>query len=122
MQRKPVIIIGVSAVAVIGAATALTYAVSGTESTTELDHYSAVTVDGHPALIDSLVAGRISSKYQPLPWVGSDIGPVSCPSALKAVAGTTMTCTAKADGGGLVRIPVSVIKAGDTSITWKFER
>jgi hypothetical protein len=120
-MRKPLIITGIAA-AVLGAGT---YAMSGTESTTGLDSYSAVTVDGHRALKDTIVAGRIFGKYHPLPWIGKDlgkdIGNVSCPSALKAVAGTTMTCTAKADGTQ-IKIPVSVVKAGDKSITWKFER
>jgi hypothetical protein len=46
---------------------------------------------------------------------------VSCPTGLKAVAGASITCTAKADGTR-VEIPVSVVEADDESITWKFER
>jgi hypothetical protein len=121
MQRKPLIIAGATAAAVLGAGTALTFSMSGTESTTGLDQYTAATVDGHKALNESIVAGRIDSKYHPLPWIGTAIGSVSCPGALKAVAGTAMTCTATADGKH-VTIPVSVVSAGDTSVTWKFER
>ncbi|WP_151482707.1 DUF4333 domain-containing protein [Streptomyces albicerus] len=121
MQRKHMIVIGVTATALVGGSAGVTYAVSGTQSTTGLDRYTAVTVDGHKALSADIVEGRIGSKYQPLPWVGRDIGPVSCPSGLKAVTGAGITCTAKADGKW-VEIPVRVVKAGDTSITWKFER
>lgn len=121
MRRKHMIIVGVTAVAVLGAGTAATYAVSGTESTTGLDRYTTVTVDGHKALSGHIVAGRIGSKYQPLPWIGRDIGSVSCPSGLRAETGATLTCAAKA-GGKRVEIPVSVVKATDTSVTWKFRR
>ncbi|MDQ0952922.1 hypothetical protein QFZ24_006845 [Streptomyces phaeochromogenes] len=121
MQRKHLIVIGGTAVALVGGGAGVTYAVSGTQSTTELDSYSTVTVDGHKALSAQILGGRIQSKYRPLPWIGRDIGPVSCPSGLKAVAGASLTCTAEADGKR-VEIPVSVVKAGATSITWKFER
>ena len=121
MQRKHMIIVGVTAVAVLGAGSAVTYAVSGTESTTGLDRYDTVEVDGHKAHSNTVVAARIGSKYQPLPWIGEDIGSVACPTGLKAAAGTAMTCTAKADGKR-VAIPVTVVEATDTSGTWKFER
>ena len=83
--------------------------------------YDTVTVDGHKALSGTIVAARIGSKYQPLPWIGKDIGSVACPTGLKAVAGTSLTCTAK-EHGNRVDIPVTVVKATDTSVTWKFER
>ncbi|MEV0218218.1 DUF4333 domain-containing protein [Streptomyces sp. NPDC050704] len=121
MQRKHLVTIGVTTVVVLGAGTGLTYAVSGTQSTSGLDRYTTVTVDGHKALSSDIVAGRIGSKYKPLPWVGRPIGHVSCPTGLKAVAGATITCTAKANDEE-VEIPVRVVKATDTSITWKFER
>ena len=121
MQRKHMTIVGVTAAAVVGGGAGVTYAVSGTESSTSLDRYSTVTQDGQKALSASILGGRIQSKYQPLPWVGRDIGPVSCPGGLKAVTGARITCTAEA-GGKRVEIPVSVVKATDTSITWKFDR
>ncbi|MER7408486.1 hypothetical protein ABT373_40160 [Streptomyces sp. NPDC000070] len=116
MWRKPLIITGIAA-AVLGAGT---YAMSGTESTTGLDSHTAVTVDGHKALSGVIVGLRTQGKYHPLPWVGSEVSGVGCPD-LKAVAGTKVTCTGKADGKQ-IKIPVSVVKAGDKSITWKFER
>lgn len=98
-----------------------TLLLSGTESTTELSQYDTVTVDGHKALAPNIVAGRTQSKYHPLPWVGAQVH-VSCPTGLKAVTGTTITCTGKRNNGTTVDIPVTVIKATDSHITWKFER
>ncbi|MGW1022945.1 DUF4333 domain-containing protein [Streptomyces sp. NPDC002577] len=121
MQRKHLVTTGIAAAVVLGATTAATYALGGTESTTQLDSYSTVTVDGQKALAKNIVAGRIESKYHPLPWIGSKVTGVSCPTGLKAVTGTAMTCTAKGDGKQ-VEIPVSVVRAGGTSVTWKFER
>jgi hypothetical protein len=121
MRRKSVITVTVAAVAVLGAATAMTYALGGTESTTALDRYSTETVDGGKALNSGIVAGRIDSKYHPLPWIGKDVSSLACPSALRAIAGTSTTCTATADGKH-VTIPVRVLKASDTAITWRFER
>ncbi|MFH9887249.1 hypothetical protein ACH4OQ_01490 [Streptomyces luteogriseus] len=121
MERKPLIVTGVAlaAVAVVGGA--LTYAISGTESTTGLDRSTTVTVDGRKALSGSIVAGRISSKYSPLPWIGGDTSVMKCPD-LKAVAGVKVSCTARdGDGKGLA-IPVTVLKADATSVTWKFGR
>ncbi|MFJ8108032.1 hypothetical protein [Streptomyces sp. NPDC096132] len=98
-----------------------TYLLSGTESTTELDQFSTVLVDGHTALAANIVEGRTESRYHPLPWVGTKVS-VTCPGALKAVAGATLTCVGKESGGRTVDIPVSVVKASAHSITWKFER
>ncbi|MFC8196112.1 DUF4333 domain-containing protein [Streptomyces sp. NPDC057298] len=122
MQRKHMIVVGATAAVLVGAGTGVTYAVSGTQSTTGLDKYSSVTVDGHKALSADILQGRIESKYQPLPWVGRDIGAVSCPSGLKAVAGASVTCTAKTAEGKRVEIPVRAVEVTGTSITWKFER
>ncbi|GGT93650.1 DUF4333 domain-containing protein [Streptomyces coeruleorubidus] len=84
-----------------------------------------VKVDGHPAVERTILQARIESWYHPLPWVGEDIGEVSCPAHLKAVAGATETCTARA-GGERVSIPVRVTGVeGDPAtprVTWKFER
>ncbi|MFF4249953.1 DUF4333 domain-containing protein [Streptomyces sp. NPDC001663] len=116
-------------VGAVGGATALvalgglgTYLLSGTESTSELDRYSSVQVDGHKALSGKIVAGRAESKYHPLPWVGKKVSGVTCPTGLKAVAGATITCTGKSTDGRSVDIPVSVVKATGSSVTWKFER
>jgi hypothetical protein len=113
--------------AVAGAAAVLllgglgTRLASGTESTTELNRYDTVTVDGHKALAPNIVAGRTQGKYHPLPWVGVKVE-VSCPKGLKAVTGTTLTCTGRKNDGTTVDIPVTVINATDTRITWKFGR
>lgn len=98
-----------------------THLLSGTESTTGLDATSTVLVDGHRALAPNIVTGRIESKYHPLPWVGRKVS-VSCPTGLKAVAGATVTCVGEEGGGRSVDIPVSVVRAGADSVTWKFER
>lgn len=95
---------------------------AGTESTTALDTQSTATVGGHKALAANVVEGRTRSKYHPLPWIGVKVSDVTCPSGLKAVAGATVTCTGTKSGGGAVDIPVTVIKASDTSVTWKFDR
>lgn len=122
MQRKTL----VSAVGgVAGAAVVFglgTYFLSGTESNTRLSEDTTVSVGGHRALAANIVAGRTQSKYHPLPWVGVKLTEVSCPSGLKAVAGATLTCTGKKSGGGTVKIPVTVVKASDRSVTWKFDR
>ncbi|MFF4257694.1 hypothetical protein ACFY1L_41555 [Streptomyces sp. NPDC001663] len=47
---------------------------------------------------------------------------VSCPRALKAVAGAGLVCTGQKNDGTTVDIPVTVINATDTHITWKFRR
>ncbi|MFJ9151113.1 DUF4333 domain-containing protein [Streptomyces sp. NPDC102270] len=95
---------------------------AGTESTTSLDTQSTASVGGHKALAAYVVEGRTQSKYHPLPWVGVKVTDVSCPSGLKAVTGATLTCTGTRSGGGTVDIPVTVVKASDTSVTWKFDR
>jgi hypothetical protein len=122
MQRK--ILVGA-----VGGATAVvsifgvgTHLLSRTESTTVLDPQSAVSVGGHRALAAHLVAARTASLYHPLPWVGKKVSDVTCPTGLKAVAGATITCSGKKSDGETVEIPVTVVKATDDSITWKFER
>lgn len=121
MKREPLIVTGVAVAAVAVGGGALTYAMSGTESTTGLDKSTTVTVDGHKALSGTVVAGRTSSKYSPLPWIGGDTSVVKCPD-LKAVAGAKVTCTAKDGDGKDLSIPVTVLKADATSVTWTFER
>ncbi|GHG84926.1 DUF4333 domain-containing protein [Streptomyces lanatus] len=117
------------AVGVVGGATAVvalgglgTYLLSGTESTSGLDKDSTVSVDGHRALAANIVAGRTENKYHPLPWVGTKVSGVTCPTGLKAVTGASITCTGKKSDGEVVRIPVRVTKADEDSVTWKFER
>ncbi|TPQ16846.1 hypothetical protein [Streptomyces sporangiiformans] len=122
MLRKTLVMTGAGVAAVAAGLGALTYAMSGTESTTGLDHpVLDATVDGHEALSGRIVASRTQSKYHPLPWIGSEVSKVSCPD-LKAVAGTKVTCTGEDDGGKSVSIPVAVVKASDSAVTWKFER
>ncbi|NEA99292.1 DUF4333 domain-containing protein [Streptomyces sp. SID13726] len=99
-----------------------THFLAGTESTTALDTHSTASVGGHKALAAYVVEGRTESKYNPLPWVGVQVSDVTCPTGLKAVAGASVTCTGKKRDGGSVDIPVSVVKASDTSVTWKFDR
>ena len=45
-----------------------------------------------------------------------------CPTGLKAVRGATLTCTGKQDDGKAVDIPVTVVKATESSVTWTFQR
>lgn len=110
------------AIAVLALGGLGTYLLSGTESTSSLDDHTTVTVDGHQALAAGIVEGRTQSKYHPLPWVGTKVTDMTCPTGLKAVAGAGITCTGKSGDGKSVDIPVSVIKATDSSVTWKFER
>lgn len=122
MQRKTLITVGgAAAAAVLAGGAVLTYTLGGTQSSTGLDSYSSVTVDGQKALAGHIVGGRTESKYHALPWLGTEVKDVRCPD-LKAVAGTKATCTAKKGDGGKVSIPVSVVKADGSSVTWKFER
>lgn len=122
MQRKFLVGVIGGATAVVALGGVGTYLLSGTESTTGLDHpVLKAEVDGHKALDGTIVAARTEGKYHPLPWVGSEVSKVRCPD-LKAVTGTKVTCTAKGDAGKSVSIPVSVVKATDSSVTWKFER
>jgi hypothetical protein len=121
MERKPLLITGAAVAAVAVGGGALTYALSGTESTTGLDRFTTVTVDGRPALSGKIVAGRTESKYSPLPWIGGETSGIRCPD-LKAVTGAEVTCTAKDGDGKDLSIPVTVVKADASSVTWKFER
>ena len=116
-------------ISLIGGATALvavggvgTHLMADTESTTSLDKSSTVQVGGHKALAGNVVAGRTLSRYHPLPRVGKKVADVSCPTGLKAVAGARVTCTGKTNGGKSVDIPVTVVKATDSSVTWTFQR
>jgi hypothetical protein len=123
MQRSKFLIGAVAgATAVVAVGGIGTYLLSGTESTTGLDDFSTVTVNGHRALSAKIVAGRTESKYHPLPWVGEKLTGVTCPTGLKAVAGATVTCTGRNTDGTAVRVPVSVVRATHSSVTWKFER
>ncbi|MDX3641895.1 hypothetical protein [Streptomyces sp. MB09-02B] len=121
MERRPLLITGAALAAVAVGGGALTYAVSGTESTTGLDKFTTVTVDGQKALSGNIVAGRTQSKYSPLPWIGDEASVLKCPD-LKAVAGTEVTCAAKDGDGKDLSIPVTVVRADASSVTWKFER
>ncbi|WP_105969852.1 DUF4333 domain-containing protein [Streptomyces geranii] len=122
MQRKALISVIGGATAAVALAGVGTYLLAGTESTTSLDKFTTVQVDGHPALSGEIVAGRAQSKFHPLPWVGTKVSGVSCPTGLKAVAGARITCTGHSGKGKDIEIPVTVVKATATSVTWKFER
>ncbi|MDX3382152.1 DUF4333 domain-containing protein [Streptomyces niveiscabiei] len=123
MQRSKFVIglVGCATAAVAVGAVG-THLLSGTQSTTGLDERSAVRVNGYPALSKNVVEGRIQSRNHPLPWVGAKLRGVSCPTGLKAVAGATITCRGEKNDGRTVEIPVSVVKATPSSVTWKFER
>jgi hypothetical protein len=113
------LVAGAAAVLVLGGTA--THLLSTTESTTRLDKFDTVTVDGHRALAPKIVAGRTQSLYHPLPWVGVKVR-VSCPEGLKATEGATLTCSGRRNDGTTIDIPVTVLEATDTHITWKFER
>lgn len=121
-MRSKILGVVVGAVAVLGPVLLLTHEVSATQSTTGLDHYSAVTIDGHWVLKSNIVAGRTLSMYHPLPWVGTSLTDMSCPTGLKAVAGTRLTCHGTRGDGSLVDVPVKVVAVTDSSVTWKFDR
>jgi hypothetical protein len=112
----------VGAVVVVVPSLLLTHGVSGTESTTGLNEHSAVTIDGHKALKPNIVAGRTLSKYHPLPWIGTSLKDVSCPTGLQAVADTRLTCHGTRDDGSQIDVPVRVVSASDDSVTWTFAR
>ncbi|NEA64791.1 DUF4333 domain-containing protein [Streptomyces sp. SID12488] len=122
MQRKALISVIASATAAVALAGVGTHLLAGTESTSSLDKYTTVAVDGHKALAADIVAGRAQSKFHPLPWVGTKVSRVSCPTGLKAVAGASITCTGRTGTGKDIDIPVTVVTATNTSVTWKFER
>ncbi|MEU2746062.1 hypothetical protein ABZ613_07170 [Streptomyces collinus] len=88
MQRNTFLVSVVGgAVALVAVGAVGTHLLAGTESTSELDRYSSVTVDGHRALSADIAAGRTAGRYHALPWVGKELTGVSCPTGLKAVAG-----------------------------------
>lgn len=84
-----------------------------------------VKVDGHLAVHQNILESRIQGWYHPLPWIGREIQHVSCPNPLKAVVGTSETCTAKTDSKRIT-IPVRTVKvtgpADAPTVFWKFER
>ncbi|MCF0077397.1 DUF4333 domain-containing protein [Streptomyces lomondensis] len=118
---------GVAAMAAVGGLVTWLAAAKDVQHTTidTMPRALYVKVDGRPAIAKTILQARIEGWYHPLPWLGRDIGDVSCPAPLKAVAGATGTCTARADGDR-ISIPVRVIKVeGDPAtprVTWKFER
>ncbi|MEU7657196.1 DUF4333 domain-containing protein [Streptomyces lincolnensis] len=122
MQRKFLIGAVGGAVAVTAVFGVGTHALAGTQSTSRLDEYSTASVGGHKALAANIVEGRTRSKYHPLPWVGTKVDDIACPTGLKAVAGASVTCTGRRSDGEHVSIPVSVVKATSDSVTWKFQR
>ncbi|MDX3642492.1 hypothetical protein [Streptomyces sp. MB09-02B] len=80
-------------------------------------------VQDGPGLSGDLVSSHIETWYHPLPWIGAEIGGVTCPD-LAAVRDTKITCTGTS-GGAEITVPVSVVKVGAGAaprVTWKFER
>lgn len=115
--------VGAGAVlALVASGIVLTHAIGGTTSTTTLDQFSTVKVDGKPALSGSIVAGRIMSKYHPLPWVGSKLSDASCPTGLEARVGASITCTGSSASGARITIPVHVTAISGDAVTWSFDR
>lgn len=100
----------------------LTHAVGGTTSTTTLDEFSTVKVDGKPALSGSIVAGRIMSKYHPLPWVGGQLRSLDCPSGLEARVGVSIKCSGTSAAGDRIDVPVHVTAVSGDAVTWSFDR
>ena len=71
MQRETFLVSVVGgAVALVSVGAVGTHLLAGTESTSELDRHSSVTVDGQRALSGKVVAGRTVGRYHALPWVG----------------------------------------------------
>lgn len=122
MQRKLIVGIGVTLALAAGVVTGLTFWLRGTTFTTELFQSNSVTVDGHPALSPKVVAGITQVKYHPLPWLGVELADVQCPGGLPATAGARMTCKATTPSGSKLDIPVRVLEATASTITWSFQR
>ncbi|MBR7830898.1 DUF4333 domain-containing protein [Actinospica sp. MGRD01-02] len=99
-----------------------TYVFDGTESATPLDRFSTVHVDGATALDGRVVAGRILSRYHPLPWVGEKLSTVTCPGGLPARVGASIDCLGSRASGGQITIPVHVTAVSTGSVTWSFDR
>jgi hypothetical protein len=80
MQRNTFLVSVVGgAVALVAVGAVGTHLLAGTESTSELDRHSSVTVDGHRALSAEIVAGRTAGRYHALPWVGKELTDVFLP-------------------------------------------
>jgi hypothetical protein len=99
-----------------------THTVSGTASTSTLDHTSPIRVDGMPTLDGKLVAEQIVDKYHPLPWVGTKLRSVGCPAHLQARVGASITCVGSGGSGGRIKIPVHVTAISGSDVTWSFDR
>lgn len=121
LDRKFAVGVAGGAAAVVALATLATNLIAKTESTTELNRYDTMMVDGHKALAPKIVAGRTQGLYHPLPWVGVRVH-VSCPGPLKAVRGVVLRCSGRKGDGTVVEIPVTVVRATSTHVTWRFER
>ncbi|MFD3501382.1 DUF4333 domain-containing protein [Streptomyces sp. NPDC058678] len=121
-MRSRILGVVVGAAAVLVPLLLFTHRISRTESTTGLDRHSAETIDGHKALRPDIVAGRTLSMYHPLPWVGTPVKDMSCPTGLKAVTGTRLTCHGTRNDGSLIDVPVTVLSVTGDSITWQFDR
>lgn len=125
MRAKTVAAVAVP-VLLVGAAATGTFLVAGMnvqKNTADPASGGYARVQGHPGLSGDLVAAHIETWYHPLPWIGKEIGGISCPD-LAAVRETKITCTAKS-GGARVTVPVRVVEVAGAKaprVTWKFER
>lgn len=92
-----------------------------TKSTTALDRYRSVEIEGDTVPLGNIVAGRVHARFHPLPWLGTRITEAERPGPLAAKVGAELTCAARA-GDRQVAIPVSALDVADGNITWIFER
>lgn len=122
--RRTVLTAAAALVAAGAIGTVLTLTVGTSTSTTPLDDPAPVSAAGTPttaSLPAEIVAGRILSRYHPLPWVGESLDDVTCDAPLLATVGSRTTCTGTS-ASQTIDIPVRVTASDATSVTWSFER
>lgn len=123
-SRRRTLLTAAATVAAVGAlGVALTLTVGTSSSTTPLD--ATPSLAGETAVTPSLpadvVAGRVISRFHPLPWLGRALDDVQCPAPLEATVGATLTCTGTA-GADALDIRVEVTSVDAASVTWEFAR
>jgi len=122
--RRTVLTTAAALVAAGAIGTVLTLTVGTSTSTTPLDDPAPVSASGTPttaSLPAEIVAGRILSRYHPLPWVGESLDDVTRDAPLLATVGSRTTCTGT-HWSQTVSIPVRVTASDATSVTWSFDR
>lgn len=122
--RRRTLLTAAAAVATVGAlGVALTLTVGTSSSTTPLDATPSPAGEtaATPSLPADIVAGRVISRFHPLPWLGRALDDVECPAPLEATVGATLTCTGAA-GTDTLDIRVEVTSVDATSVTWEFAR